>query len=299
LDGGAGDLAKVENQSHDGLVVVGGARLVGVVAGGELAVGEEGGEEGLIGAEGGGGLGGGGGEIGIAPVDAMVVAGGAEDGLGDGADAESGEGAGFIAGPGDLFICSIDSDLGAGAVVDGDGVFFPVHGADLPGKEAEGQGEGVEVVGQCGGEEGEGDVDVGVFKIANGAGGGDFEGDLREGGGVVGFGANEAEDAVVHAEEAEEGVLAAGPVLGGAIVQMVGGGPDAEERIEGDEGHGRGTEWLGGSGERAQESGGEKEEGPGVHIAGVEKSALSFGDLYTGKGEGEMKNAECGMQNEE
>ena len=102
-------------------------------------------------------------------------------------------------------------------------MFFPVHRADLPVEEAQGQGEGVEIAGQGGCHEGEGDVDVGVLKIVNAAGGGDFEANLGKSGSVVGIGAHEAEDLAIHPDEADQGVLAAGPMLGGPVVQMVGG----------------------------------------------------------------------------
>ena len=131
-----------------------------------------------------------------------------------------------------------------------------VHRVDFPGKITERQCHRVQVVGQRWPHEGEGEVDVGAFKIVDAAGRCDFQPDLRQGRRIAGFSAHNAKNLPINADQTDQGMLPFGPVLCGAIGQMIGSGPDAEVRIERHQRNRRRAERLSPGLEGSKEGGG-------------------------------------------
>ena len=87
-------------------------------------------------------------------------------------------------------------------------------------------------------------MDICAFKFVNAARGRDRQARLRQRRHAVRIIAHEPERLAVHADQAHEGMLVLGPVLGVAFRQAVGVRPDAQVRIERHQRHRRRAERL-------------------------------------------------------
>ncbi len=156
------------------------------------------------------------------------------------------------AAPGDGLVGRVDGDAGIDVEADGDLVGGAVGGRDSPGEVGDGAREDGQVLREGWGEEGEVEVESGGLEGVDGAGGVDLHGELTHGGDFARIGAHEAVGFAVNANEAGEGLLSSGPVAGVFGGEGVGGGPDAEVGVVGDEGDG-GRALLGESGRAGED----------------------------------------------
>ena len=185
----------------------------------------------------------------ITPIDAKIVAGLFKNGLLLRAQTKDLDVIEAVAGPGDWFIHRVDGNLRAGVEIDLDFMGPRVSGPSGPGEIGDGPGEDVEIVGEGGREEREGEMDVGSCELKGGVGGKDLERGLRESGQLFGIAAHNAIRFAIDAHQAAKGLHRTGPVASGLIGEVVGGRPDAEVRIVCDKRNGGRAE-VGGREER-------------------------------------------------
>ena len=173
--------------------------------------------------------------IGVAPVDAVIVAAGAEDSLRLRAGPQERQIARRLARPLDKLVGLVDGELRARAVVEFDLVLRAVAGADAPGDVAQRPRIDVQIVGQGGLHEGHRHMDARILEFVDAARGQDLDRFLRERRRGFRLRAHQAVGLAVDADQADQRVVVPRPVFRGRIVQPVGFRPDAEKRIVGDQ----------------------------------------------------------------
>ena len=129
-----GNASQVEHEGHHRLVIVRSPRHARVILCRKLPALHESLEQGRVRAEGRLGLGARRDGVGIAPVDAMVVATRPENGLFLCADPQRRQTPRALPCPAHLLVRLVDRQLRTGAVVDRHFVCLAVHGSDLPGE---------------------------------------------------------------------------------------------------------------------------------------------------------------------
>jgi hypothetical protein len=105
---------------------------------------------------------------GITPIDPMVVAAGSKDWLLLGSYSQPRQVTRRLASPLDLLSGIVHHKLRAGAVIECHGMAFSVHRTQRPSDKSRWQRRCLQVVGQRGGHESAGDMDVSVVKIVDG-----------------------------------------------------------------------------------------------------------------------------------
>ncbi len=196
------------------------------------------------------------GGVGIAPIDAVVVAAGAEYVLGASADAEKRQIAGCASRPLDALPDVVHGKLRARAVVKLDLVLGAVGGTDRPGDIAQGPGKDIQVVGQRRLHERHPHADTRALEPVEATGGHNHNSNpfsLRQRRGRFRLRAHQTVGLAVDADQADERMVVPRPVLRRRIVQMVAFRPDAQERTAGDE-RDRGWAESGGDGRRSPRS---------------------------------------------
>ena len=196
-DGPVAHRAQVDGEGQDGRVDVGRPGHPGVDSVGELAVAAERIDARAIGPDrrqcprlGGRG-------VGVSPVDPEVVPLAPEDILIGRADPEDLQAAHPPRRPGDFLAGRVDRQGRARREIQRRLMRLAVSGPDVPGDVGQGPRQDVEVVGQAGGQEGEGDADLGPFELVDRPGGQDLQPDLGQGGDVLGLVADQAEGLAV------------------------------------------------------------------------------------------------------
>ena len=116
----------------------------------------------------------------------------------------------------------------------GDGVILAVRRLIGQGDVAHGAGHEGKIVGEEGGGEADGEVDLPVGEHVGGGQGGDVHRDLLHLGAVLAD-AHEELLLAVHRADPDEGVVGARPMLDGDVVEAVGHGPDGEVGVNVDE----------------------------------------------------------------
>jgi hypothetical protein len=142
-----------------------------------------------------------------------------------------------LARPGHLFARLVHRELGTRAVVKRDGVRPAVNRTDLPREVAQRQRKSVQIVRQRRGHERQRDMNFRVLELVAAAGGRDVQTDLRQGGNTLRAVPHEPKNLPVHADQADQRVLAAGPVAGRTVGQPIRLRPDAQVGVEGHQGH--------------------------------------------------------------
>jgi hypothetical protein len=257
-DGRRGHRPEREYEGHHRLVVVDRPRHPGVVRG-QFAPIHEILDQGLIATDGGPGLCGRRGGVGVAPIDAGIVAHGLEHRLLLGSHTQhlqrdhlgrrlkrpcrsvAADSPRPRRGPRplDLLLGLVDRQLRAGAVVDRHIMGSAVDAVHLPGKVAQRSGEHVQVVRQRGRHERQRDVDPGALELVDATRGKNFQADLRQGGQIRWIVAHQPVRPAIDANQAHQRVGPPGPVAGDVVGEPIGARPDAEVRVAGHQWHGR------------------------------------------------------------
>ena len=156
----------------------------------------------------------------VAPVDAEIIAGAAEDVLIARADIEDGKVGGLGAAPGYGLIGSVNGDDGIHVDKNRDLVAAVAAGGEA--EIGDGARKDVEVFGKCGRKEGGGEFDTRCLELIDGVRGRDFERGLLHGGDFARIVTHEAVGLAVDAGDAIDGLTLAGPMRGVLVSEVVG-----------------------------------------------------------------------------